>query len=97
MYGVAGGKRPNFLESDAFLYNLDDPTYRRYYFKIMERRGSYTSSYIIIPPGGIIMYGLAGGTIFVITCSTLLTSTYIYVNKNTFNQVFWSLVPCTHF
>ncbi len=26
MYGVAGEKRPIFLESDAFLYNLDDPT-----------------------------------------------------------------------
>ncbi len=28
MYGVAEEKRPIFLESDAFLYNLDDPTYR---------------------------------------------------------------------
>jgi hypothetical protein len=27
MYGVAGEKRPIFSESDAFLYNLDDPTY----------------------------------------------------------------------
>jgi hypothetical protein len=26
MYGVAGEKRPIFLESDAFLYNLNDPT-----------------------------------------------------------------------
>jgi hypothetical protein len=26
MYGVAEGKRPNFLESDAFLYDPDDPT-----------------------------------------------------------------------
>jgi hypothetical protein len=26
MYGVEGEKRPIFLESDAFLYNLDDPT-----------------------------------------------------------------------
>ncbi len=26
MYGVAGEKRPIFLESDAFLYNLDDPS-----------------------------------------------------------------------
>ncbi len=26
MYGVAGEKRPMFSESDAFLYNLDDPT-----------------------------------------------------------------------
>jgi hypothetical protein len=26
MYGVAGEKRPIFLESDAFSYNLDDPT-----------------------------------------------------------------------
>ena len=25
MYGVAGEKRPIFYESDAFLYNLDDP------------------------------------------------------------------------
>ncbi len=27
MYGVAGEKRPIFVESDAFLYNLFDPTY----------------------------------------------------------------------
>ncbi len=27
MYGVAGEKRPIFLESDAFSYNLDNPTY----------------------------------------------------------------------
>jgi hypothetical protein len=27
MYGAAGEKRPIFLESDAFLYNLDDPNY----------------------------------------------------------------------
>ena len=26
MYGVAGGNRPIFVESDAFFYNLDDPT-----------------------------------------------------------------------
>jgi hypothetical protein len=26
MYGVAGEKRPIFVESDAFLYNLGDPT-----------------------------------------------------------------------
>jgi hypothetical protein len=26
MYGVAGEKRPICLESDAFSYNLDDPT-----------------------------------------------------------------------
>ncbi len=26
MYGVAGEKRPIFSESDAFLYNLGDPT-----------------------------------------------------------------------
>jgi hypothetical protein len=26
MYGVAGDTRPIFLESDAFLYNLDEPT-----------------------------------------------------------------------
>jgi hypothetical protein len=25
MYGVAEDKRPIFLESDAFLYTLDDP------------------------------------------------------------------------
>jgi hypothetical protein len=25
MYGVAWDTRPIFLESDAFLYNLDDP------------------------------------------------------------------------
>jgi hypothetical protein len=29
MYGVAGEKRPIFLESDAFSYNLDDPTIGR--------------------------------------------------------------------
>jgi hypothetical protein len=29
MYGVAGEKRPIFSESDAFLYNLDDPTIGR--------------------------------------------------------------------
>ncbi len=27
MYGVAGEKRPIFLESDASLYTLDDPSY----------------------------------------------------------------------
>ncbi len=27
MYGVAGEKRPIFLESDAFSYNIDDPNY----------------------------------------------------------------------
>jgi hypothetical protein len=26
MYGVAGERRPIFLESDAFSYDLDDPT-----------------------------------------------------------------------
>jgi hypothetical protein len=26
MYGVAGEKRPIFVESDAFLYNLGDPS-----------------------------------------------------------------------
>jgi hypothetical protein len=26
MYGLAGEKRPIFSESDAFLYNLGDPT-----------------------------------------------------------------------
>ena len=26
MYGVAGENRPIFVESDAFLYNLGDPT-----------------------------------------------------------------------
>jgi hypothetical protein len=26
MYGVAGEQRPIFLESDAFVYNLADPT-----------------------------------------------------------------------
>ncbi len=26
MYGAAGEKRPIFVESDAFLYNLVDPT-----------------------------------------------------------------------
>ncbi len=26
MYGVAGKKRPIFVESDAFLYNPGDPT-----------------------------------------------------------------------
>ena len=31
MYGVAGEKRPIVLESDAFLYNLDDPTIRIQY------------------------------------------------------------------
>jgi hypothetical protein len=29
MYGVAGKKRPIFLESDAFLYNLGDPIYKK--------------------------------------------------------------------
>jgi hypothetical protein len=29
MYGVAGEKRPIFVESDAFLYNLGDPSYSR--------------------------------------------------------------------
>jgi hypothetical protein len=33
----------------------------------------------------------------IITCSTLLTSPYIYISQNTCNQVFWSLVTCTHF
>ncbi len=27
MYGATGEKRPIFSESDAFLYNLGDPTY----------------------------------------------------------------------
>jgi hypothetical protein len=27
MYGAVGEHRPMFLESDAFLYNIDDPTY----------------------------------------------------------------------
>jgi hypothetical protein len=26
LYGVAGEKRPIFVESDAFLYNIVDPT-----------------------------------------------------------------------
>ena len=29
MYGVAGEKRPIFSESDAFLHNLGDPTYKK--------------------------------------------------------------------
>ncbi len=29
MYGVAVEKRPIFVESDAFLYNLGDPTLGR--------------------------------------------------------------------
>jgi hypothetical protein len=29
MYDVAGEKRPIFLESDAFSYNLDDPSIRK--------------------------------------------------------------------
>jgi hypothetical protein len=29
MYGVAGEKRPIFVESDASLYNLGDPTNSR--------------------------------------------------------------------
>jgi hypothetical protein len=29
MYGVAGEKRSIFVESDAFVHNLDDPTIRR--------------------------------------------------------------------
>jgi hypothetical protein len=28
MYGVVGETRPIFVESDAFLYNLGDPTFR---------------------------------------------------------------------
>ena len=35
MYGVAGEKRPILLESDAFLYNLDDPTYSNLYMIIL--------------------------------------------------------------
>jgi hypothetical protein len=57
MYGVVGEKRPIFLESDAFLYNLDYPTLRC--FKILP----LAISCIIIPLGGIIMYGLVEGTI----------------------------------
>ncbi len=33
MYGVAGEKRPIFLESDASLYNLDDPSINRPIFE----------------------------------------------------------------
>jgi hypothetical protein len=33
MYGVAGEKRPIFLESDAFSYNLDDPSINRPIFE----------------------------------------------------------------
>jgi hypothetical protein len=29
MYGVAGEKRPILSESDAFAYNLGDPTYKK--------------------------------------------------------------------
>jgi hypothetical protein len=29
MYGVAGEKRPIFVESDSFLYNLGDPSISR--------------------------------------------------------------------
>jgi hypothetical protein len=34
MYGAAGEKRPIFLESDAFLYNLDDPTFRKVLYSL---------------------------------------------------------------
>ncbi len=34
MYGVAGEKRPIFLESDAFSYNLDDPTFSWKYMTV---------------------------------------------------------------
>jgi hypothetical protein len=29
MYGATGEKRPIFVESDAFVYNLGDPNYSR--------------------------------------------------------------------
>jgi hypothetical protein len=34
MYGVAGEKRPIFVESDAFLYNLGDPKLEVYYYSV---------------------------------------------------------------
>ena len=35
MYGVAGQKRPIFVESDDFLYNLGDPTYNNITFLLV--------------------------------------------------------------
>ena len=32
MYVVAGANRPIFNESNAYLYNLDDPTYSMYHY-----------------------------------------------------------------
>ncbi len=60
MYGVTGEKATGRRKIDRFFTKSrihDDPTLRC--FKILP----LVSSYIIIPPGGIIMYGLAGGTI----------------------------------
>ena len=34
MYGVTGANRPIFVESDAFLYNLDDPNVRYYWYQL---------------------------------------------------------------
>jgi hypothetical protein len=43
MYGVAGEKRPIFVESDAFLYNLGDPT-------IVKTRCHWLYDYIVYHP-----------------------------------------------
>ncbi len=63
MYGVTGEKRPIFVESDAFLYNLCDPAIlvstKFHYFEIVPP----ASPYIIIPPGGIIIHEITGGNI----------------------------------
>ena len=45
MYGVAGEKRPIFYESDAFLYNLGDPTVSR--VSVVETFIYKTSCYLI--------------------------------------------------
>ncbi len=57
MYAVAGEKRPIFSESDAFLYNLGDPTV-----------GDFTNKYVNYsdPTFSKVMHPLPTTTTFIV-------------------------------
>jgi hypothetical protein len=59
MYGAAGEHRPMFLESDAFLYNIDDPEYRDSVVQLYPPLSPYIKNSF----EGILMYEIAGGFI----------------------------------
>jgi hypothetical protein len=73
MYGVAGEKRPIFVESDAFLYNLGDPML------------AHTLKYA---PARILMYAMAGDSYLTTWALIIGTVWFQYALLNVHTNLF---------